>query len=211
MIQQNPLVEQFTDLVFSDSIELIKAEVAKLLPVANIKDQEANMFADPSSKQLDNVVIKSTIKTKAEKFNDENSTGIFKDANERVIDCLDNDDVLSYPDCLSFLRTKVAGIDVRLNKFGENSIYWRGHETQQFYIDEISVDIEQLLSVSVADIAIVKAYPPPFFGSGGGGSGGAIAIYTRKGEYRRAGTFEQKWIFLIKGYALAKHVLFSGK
>ena len=44
-------------------------------------------------------------------------------------------------------------------------VKWRGHETKAFYIDEIRVDIEQLLGVNTADIAMLKVYPPPFFGS----------------------------------------------
>jgi hypothetical protein len=33
----------------------------------------------------------------------------------------------------------------------------------------------------MSDVALVKVFPPPFFGAFGGGSGGAIAIYLKKG------------------------------
>ena len=34
----------------------------------------------------------------------------------------------------------------------------------------------------MGDIAYIKIFRPPFFGSVGGGAGGAISIYTRKGN-----------------------------
>ncbi len=98
------------------------------------------------------------------------------------------------------------------NRFGESGLRWRGKEVNAFYIDEILVDLEQILNIPVTDIAIIKAYPPPFFGaSGGTGDGGAIAIYTRQGEYRRENSVNNKWLFSIKGYSPAIHILFGEK
>jgi hypothetical protein len=50
--------------------------------------------------------------------------------------------------------------------------------------------------IPVDDIAIIKVYPPPFFGNPGG-NGGGIAVYTKRGglsdeNYRNA--------FRVKGY-----------
>jgi hypothetical protein len=47
--------------------------------------------------------------------------------------------------------------------------------------------IDQVQSIAVADIAMVKVFRPPFFGAMGGGAGGAIAVYTRKGADSRKG------------------------
>ena len=43
-----------------------------------------------------------------------------------------------------------------------------------------------LSGIPVTDIAYVKVFRPPFMGGFGGGSGGAIAIYTRRGNDVRA-------------------------
>ncbi len=41
------------------------------------------------------------------------------------------------------------------------------------------VSAQDVANIPVSDIAIVKAYPPPFMGAPG--SGGGLAIYTRRG------------------------------
>jgi hypothetical protein len=50
------------------------------------------------------------------------------------------------------------------------------------FLDEMPVDVGFLNGLPVGDIAYVKVLRPPFYGAAGGGSGGAIAIYTRKGD-----------------------------
>jgi hypothetical protein len=49
------------------------------------------------------------------------------------------------------------------------------------------------------DIAIVKAFPPPFFGAPGGGNGGGIAVYTKRGGENRF-LPGNRTVFKIKGY-----------
>ena len=90
-------------------------------------------------------------------------------------------------------------------------VKWHGHEMKAFYIDEIPVDLEQLLSVYPSDIAMIKVYSPPFFGASGNGDGVAVAVYTRHGEYRRVDTNSNKWLFTVKGYASPVYVLFEKK
>jgi hypothetical protein len=34
----------------------------------------------------------------------------------------------------------------------------------------------------MSDVAMIKVFNPPFFGAAGGGAGGAVAIYTKKGD-----------------------------
>jgi hypothetical protein len=47
------------------------------------------------------------------------------------------------------------------------------------------IDAEFLNTIPVSDIAFVKVFRPPFMG-GFNGSGGAIAVYTRKGDDTRS-------------------------
>jgi hypothetical protein len=77
-----------------------------------------------------------------------------------------------------------------------------------FYIDEIPVDIQEITGVNPAEIAMIKVYPPPFFSSSKG-DGGAIAIYTRRGEYVKQTEPKMKWLFKVQGYAAPVHVLFE--
>jgi hypothetical protein len=57
----------------------------------------------------------------------------------------------------------------------------------ELFLDEMNADVNLLESISMADVALVKVFDPPFVGARGGGPGGAIAVYTRKGGSRETG------------------------
>lgn len=204
-----PAVPDFNQLVFSSVINRVddqgNPQAEKI--ILN-KDSIAHITkADDKYKVLKDVEVAASKKSNIEKFNAQYSTGMFNDGSERVIDCLDNSNILSYPDCLNYLRTQIPGISISTEQFGDMVVKWRGQTMKAFYIDEIAVDIEQVLGVSTGDIAMLKVYPPPFFGSSSG-SGGAIAVYTRRGEYSRPGT-GVNWLFNIRGYAVPINILFK--
>ncbi|UAY51785.1 hypothetical protein [Ferruginibacter albus] len=212
-ITQKPIPSDFTNLIFSTEIiftaPIKKDSTGKPMP-GNYSINADSL--DKKFKNIQGVTVTGVRKSNAEKFNEENSSPEFQDINERVIDCLDNDDVLSFPDCLTFLQTKVPGLRVNIDKMGESEVIWRGKQVNAFFIDEIPVEIESFLSVNPLDIAIIKTFPPPFTGAGfGSGNGGAIAIYTRKGEYRRPDATANQWLFSVKGYSAPIHVLFNDK
>ncbi len=208
-----PFSLNFTNLIFTEEIKRAAIphhpEPGKS---TGINDSIKNVIpANDNYKTLKDVKVKGVKKTNLQKFNEMYSTALFNDPGERIIDCLDNENILSFPDCMSYLRTQVPGLNVSTGEYGNMTIKWHGHEMKSFYIDEIAVDLEQLLGVNTADIAMIKVYSPPFFGAIGNGDGGAVALYTRRGEYRRPDTNGNKWLFTIKGYAPPVHVLFSGK
>lgn len=202
-----PLVSDFNELIFSSSIKRID-ETKNSLPSNANGGIEPDTTTDSKYKLLKEVKVTGIKKSRIERFNETYSSGLFKDANERVIDCLDNNNILSYPDCISFLQTQMAGIQFTIQNDGDRVIMWRGKEMSAFYIDEIAVDLEQMLGMNTADIAMLKVYPPPFFGSSNG-SGGAIALYTRRGEYGSGRANDKKWLFTVKGYSPPVYVLFE--
>jgi hypothetical protein len=215
-IQQTPSVADFTDSVFSANI-VLAPPAAVINPSDNKKAPPVNRSISTDSldkkyKGLSTVTVTGKRKTDAQKFNETYSTPLFQDINEKVIDCLSNQNVLSYPDCLSYIRSQVPGIIPSIDKFGESTLMWRGHSVSTFFIDEIPVTIDELLTVNASDIAIIKAYPPPFNGYENSG-GGAIALYTRRGEFRRVNTTtdDDKWLYSLKGYTSPMHTLFSNK
>lgn len=208
-IKQVPEISAFNDKVFDETIPLaINNTGSQKKNIASKSGDDVVIQNDPRVKVLKSVDLVGKKKSLAEKYNDENVTGRFNDINERIIDCLDNDDILSFPDAISFILAKLPGLSSHMDANGEVAITWRNTITKAYFIDEIPVEVDQVQSLPVTDIALVKAFPPPF--SGRDGSGGAIAIYTRKGVYARPNTITNKWLFQVKGYSPAIHPLFGG-
>lgn len=133
--------------------------------------------ASPSAQVLQSVTVYSKPVNRGEMYNKKYSSGLFKAMNERMINLLDNPQLQNWNSVLQLIRSQVAGLLIT-GSINPTAV-WRGDRVQ-FYVDEMRTPIETLDIIPVNDIAIIKAYPPPFFGNPGGG-GGAVAIYTKRG------------------------------
>lgn len=142
---------------------------------------------------LETVTVTAMPLNRGELFNKNYSSGLFRDINERLINLLDDHQFNNSFSALQILRQRVPGIFI--SSFPNPVVTWRNAPVQ-FYVDEIRTPLDFVDVIPVSDIAIIKTYPPPFFGNIGG-NGGAIAIYTKRGgftedNYRNA--------FKVKGY-----------
>jgi hypothetical protein len=72
----------------------------------------------------------------------------------------------------------------------------------------LNASAQQVANIPMTDIAIVKAFPPPFLGAPGGG--GAIAIYTRRGD-EASYLPEGRQVFKVRGYTPSATVLNMNK
>jgi hypothetical protein len=127
---------------------------------------------------LEGVTVKTKAKTAEEKLEEKYVTGMFK-GDGYQFDVLNDPIAQGSFSVLNFLQGRVAGLQIN-GTGNQATASWRGSSTS-FFIDEIQADVEQVQTLSMADIAYVKVLRPPFFGAAGGGAGGAVAIYTRKG------------------------------
>ena len=152
-----------------------------------------NEDSDTGVQVLETVTVYSKPTNRGELFNKKYSSGLFRDMNERVINLLDNTFLNNAFSALQIVRTQVAGITITGGI--QPTARWRGDRVN-FYLDEMRVRIEDIDMIPVNDIAIIKAYPPPFFGNPGGG-GGAIAVYTKRGGLSDD---HFKNAFKVKGY-----------
>ena len=171
-------------------------------------EPDATAFVD-QGELLPAVVVKGITKSPAQQFNEEYSTGLFRAGDERLISIMDDPTAMAFPNIFSYLQGRVAGFQIYPAGFNGGAAIWRGSPVT-FFIDEIRVSPQQVATIPMTDIAIVKAYPPPFFGAPGGGSGGGIAIYTRRGgeaSYLPA----NKHVFRVKGYTSSATVLNMNK
>jgi hypothetical protein len=119
-------------------------------------------------------------KSRSEYLNDEYTSGLFKTANGTILD-IENEHVFAYFNILDWLEGRVAGLQVFVARSGARIPVIRG-SVASIFVDEMRMDASFLNSLSTADIAMIKVIKGPFAGGVGNSGGGAIAIYTFKGE-----------------------------
>ena len=156
-------------------------------------------IADKKDKQLlQEIVLKSKQKSKREKFEKENVSGLFASDNAKTIDFYESDELKNYPDIYSYLTANVAGLTTYNDEeTGKTILYWRKEKVNVFVDEFLDIDFSPV-SLSVQDIELVKIYSP---GSrlGLDGFGGSIAIYTRRMS-NRPGNKLSNYSFYVKGY-----------
>ncbi len=146
--------------------------------------QLANELADILNKYkgkvLETVKINLKTKTPVEILEDKYPSGLFKGGDGYQFDLLNDPRARGSLNIFNYLQGQVAGLQISTGG-GTPSLSWRGGSPQLF-VDEISADASMVSSIPISDIAYIKVLRPPFIGGAGGGSGGAIAIYTRRGD-----------------------------
>jgi hypothetical protein len=163
-------------------------------------------------KELQQIVVTGKRKTKLDKYKEQYTSGLFENIMEREYNFLDNDDILSSINCIQYLITRMAGLNLNTDQStGEQALFWRKEKVKAYFIDEMEVDFNQVQMLDVTTIAYMKFLPTLLAGSMNPGNGGAVVVYTRKGEFVRQGSFQNNYIFSIKGYTPADYILFSAK
>lgn len=144
------------------------------------------------------VVLRTKSNKRLQDFDSENSTGAFSGSDAQILDGLSSDEIANAPDLYLFLTQKIGGLRIETdNETGNRSFKWRGQSTE-IYINEIRLDAETPLWINPADVAMIKVFRPGTVLMSDAAGGGAIAIYTKTGEYRQAGN--RNYSFYILGY-----------
>lgn len=131
------------------------------------------------TKTLEAVVVKGKQKTAAEKLDEQYATGLFSGGFARVFALEDDPFAQNAISILDYLRAKVPGLQVSTGAGGSSAT--RRGSNVAFFLNEMQSDADFIQSTSMADVAMIKVFDPPFIGATGGGPGGAIAVYTKKG------------------------------
>ena len=153
-------------------------------------------------KMMENVTVRAKTKTPLETLDEKYASGLFSSDNGYQFDLVNDPAASSYMSIFQYLMGKVAGLQI--NTAGADvSMQWRGG-TPQLYLDEMPTDANMISSVPVSDIAYVKVLRPPFMGAPGGGAGGAIAIYTRRGDDVTRTPGKGLNTFTINGYTAVR-------
>jgi hypothetical protein len=141
-------------------------------------------------------VYASTKKTKLDQLDQKYTSGMFQGDSRAQFDFINSPPKTSQP-ILAYLQGQIAGLNIS-NPYGESSISWRGSPTS-VYLDEFHVEVDMLNTININDVAYIKVFSPPFMG-GFGGAGGAIVVYTKKGN-DATNTSRGMSYKLVPGYA----------
>ena len=156
-------------------------DIARAL--TNLSNQK---FNEEKVKTLEAVTITASGKSNKEKLNEQLSSGMFRSMNEDVFDLVnEHPEAVSSQNILQWLQGRVAGLQIQM----QNGMYVpiiRGQRAG-LYLNEMPTDANQISSLPVSDIAMVKVIKSGFMGGmGGGGGGSVVAIYTRRGDTQAA-------------------------
>lgn len=130
-------------------------------------------------KTLEEVIVRSKVRTRETQLDEKYASGLFQSGNSRMFNLLDEPDAVASINALNYLQGRIAGLQIQGSGF-QYSASWRG-TSPQFFIDEMPMQIEDIATLPVSEIAMIKVFSPPFMGAFGNGAGGAIAIYRKKG------------------------------
>lgn len=119
--------------------------------------------------------------TREEQLNEQYCSPLFKTAHGTIFDFTDNVAAQGYTNVLYWLQGRVAGLSVYTSRTGVAVPVIR-NQRATVYIDEMPVQLSYVNMLSTADIAMIKIIKGPFGGNMMYGNGGAVAIYTLRGE-----------------------------
>ncbi len=156
---------------------------------------------------LEGVTVKARKKTAVEQLDDNYTSGMFSGTAfaQRIIDLVNTDEAMVQENIFEYLKSRVPGIQVADPVYTSGQpaldprfdtdkyrVYYRqmpsvssmGSQPMTLYLDEIETDANIIATLMASEIALIKVYSS-FAAASGGGAGGALAIYTKKGEDRR--------------------------
>jgi hypothetical protein len=171
---------------------------------ARMSKESADILDAMRGQVMETVTVTARAKPTVEALDEKYASGLFSGGDSYKFDLINDPVAMSSMDVFNYLMGRVPGLQIS-NSMGGATLSWRGG-TPTLFLDQIQTDPDLIKSIPMQDIAYVKVFRPPFIGAMGGGSGGAIALYTRKGndetsKLRSSGGLSSN---LITGYSPIK-------
>lgn len=137
---------------------------------------------------LEEVTLTVKKKTPAEILDDNYARGMFSGQSGKIYDLVNTEEFIPDGNVFDYLIPRVPGLNVTVDGF-EYMVYYRqgptvsslGSIPMTVYLNEIETDPTIVATIPATEIAMVKIYST-FTAASGAGAGGALAIYTRKGN-----------------------------
>ncbi|MFN4975352.1 MAG: hypothetical protein ACK5GV_08915 [Bacteroidota bacterium] len=177
------------NLIASNPTRRLSVPRLQLLPSADSLAQVQQKYAADkrildsmaASGTLQEVVVTTRVKKRIEEIDEKYTTGVFSSDGVKF-DIVSDNFAIAQPNVFSYLQGRVAGLQISTQTYGAPSLRWRGDPVAVFLNEVQLTDPSALNNIPMSDVAYIKVFRPPFFGAYLGGSGGAIAVYTRRGD-----------------------------
>jgi hypothetical protein len=135
---------------------------------------------------------------------------MFSGMSEKTIDLTQDKSTVAYANIFDYLQLKVPGLQVVSDGADFNLFYRQGPSISSMgeipmtlFLNEVQADANTIASIPAAEIAMVKVYSS-FLGATGNGAGGAMAIYTKKGDDLLDGTTGRSHNLRYTGFSVIK-------
>lgn len=177
---------------------------------------EYNAVVKAEGIMLGGVVVTGKRKTKLEEFESNFVRGPFETPALRTMDFL-TEDIGAYANVFDYLRMRVPGLTIVDPNTTDGAdvvgyqVFFRqtasissmGANEMTIFLDEVQVSPDVIATIPAAQIALVKIFPT-FVGAAGGGAGGALAIYTKRGDDLMAAMPTSGDVIAVPGYTVMK-------
>lgn len=198
--QKNKEKEILIELI-KDSIDYFlysnKLETKRYEPnMPEFNQDSAEIFfaysADASGKftELETITVVAKKKKPIEELNERYTTGLFSTMTmARVYDLVNNDPGAGALHVFQYIQGRVPGLRVITQGFPPSYTVVSGRAMSltggpipvPLFLDEMPATSQQLVSVSMREVAMIKYFPTGFMGNPGIGSTQALVVYTKKG------------------------------
>ncbi len=183
----NNILPSQKKIVYDKATMVSLQDTAGLARLQYLTNEEARLRELAKGTTLQSVTVTTKAKSALQKLDEQYARGLFEGGDAYQFDLTSDPTSNSYQSVFAYLQGKVAGLQITTNSgnpSGGPSLIWRGG-SPVVYLNEMQSDVSQLSNMSMADVAYIKVFRPPFMG-GMNGANGAIAVYTRKGTSNQA-------------------------
>jgi hypothetical protein len=145
----------------------------------NAAEQRLIALRNMRAVELQNVTVTAKAKTNIQKMDEKYASGMFS-GDARNFDLTTDPSAVSAMNIFQYLQGRVAGLQINASQ-NPPTLTWRGGNPA-LYLNEMRTDAQQLSNTPINDIAYIKVFSPGQSGAIATSGGGAIVVYTKKGE-----------------------------
>lgn len=160
---------------------IFQYDTSMLRMMREVAEQQIRLQRLKEGTTLEEVVVRTRVKTRIEEMDETYTNGLFKGADAIAFDMINDPRALSSFSVFDYLQGRVAGLQIVGALTSSPSASWRGSPVS-FFLNEMPMDPLFMATLPMSDVAYVKLFRPPFIGSLANAGGGAVVVYTKKGN-----------------------------